>query len=222
LQFEKGYFKGFQYSQRERLIKRHVLEVLRWGSSISDFNLLNGYGKRALDIGCAYGYAVDILRSLGYDSYGIDVSKYSIEQAKKKISPADFAVCDVQKGLPFKNRVFDLITCFEVLEHLTDPIRSIQNMYGSCRNTMVCTTPNKVVEKPIKKILRDFDKTHINVRTPQEWEKCLYENLQCSAVKVESFFDVNLRVKDKLLFFKSLKVPCFGLDIRILIENQGG
>lgn len=222
MQFEKGYFKGFQYSQRERLIKRHVLEVLRWGSSISNFNLLNGYGKRALDIGCAYGYAVDILRSLGYDSYGVDVSKYSIEQAKKKISTADFAVCDVQKGLPFKNRVFDLITCFEVLEHLTDPIQSIQNMYGSCRNTMICTTPNKVVEKPIKKILRDFDKTHINVRTPQEWEKCLYENLQCSVVKVESFFDVNLRVKDKLLFFKSLKIPRFGLDIRILIENQWG
>jgi len=220
LQFEKRYFEDFEYSQRERLIKRYVLEALRWGSRISNSNLLNGHGKRALDVGCAYGYAVYVLESLGYNSYGIDISKYSIKQAKKKIPTADLAVCNVQEGLPFNNRVFDLITCFEVLEHLTNPLQAIRNMCGSCRNTMIFTTPNKVVEKPIKKILRDFDKTHINVRTPQEWKKCLHENLQCSAVKVESFFDANLRVKDKLLFFKSLKIPYFGLGIRILIKKQ--
>lgn len=220
MQFEKEYFKNFEYSQRELLIKRHVMEVLRWGSRFSNSNLLNGRGKRALDVGCAYGYAIDLLKSLDYDSYGVDISKYSIEQAKKKIPTADFAVCDVQRSLPFKNRLFDLITCFEVLEHLTNPLQAIKNMYGSCRGTMIYTTPNKVVEKPIKKILRDFDKTHINVKTPQEWEKCLHENLQCSTVKVEPFFDANLRVRDKLLFFKSLKIPYFGLDIRILIKNQ--
>jgi len=220
LHFDEEYFRNHMYSQRERLIKRHVLEVLRWGSRFSNFNLLNGHGRRALDVGCAYGYAIGLLKSLGYDSYGVDISRYSMEQAKKKIHTADFAVCDVQRGLPFKNRFFDLITCFEVLEHLTNPLQAIKNIYGSCRGTMIYTTPNKVVEKPIKKILRDFDKTHINVKTPQGWEKCLHENLQSSPVKVEAFFDANLRVRDKLLFFKSLKIPYFGLDIRILIKNQ--
>jgi len=219
LNFEKKYFKDFKYSLREHLIKRHFVEVLRWGSNVSNFDLLNGRGKTAVDVGCAYGYAVDILKSLDYDAYGVDISRYGIKQAKKSINEVDFAACDVQKGLPFKPRVFDLVTCFEVLEHLVKPLEVIKAISEYCRNIIICTTPNKIVEKPIKKIFRDVDKTHVNVRTPHEWEKSIYQNLQCEVVKVETFFDVNLRAKDKLLFFKSFKVPYFGLDTRILIKK---
>jgi len=217
LRFEKEYFKSFKYSQRECLIKRHVLEVLKWGSRVSKHNLLDGHGKTALDVGCAYGYALNVLRSLGYNAFGIDISRYGIRRAK--IYATDLVVCDVQKNLPFKDRVFDVVTCFEVLEHLTNPLRAIRNMYDSCRHIMVCTTPNKAVDEPIKKLVKDFDKTHISLKIPSEWEEFIQKNLKCSIVKVETFFDANLRVADKLLFFKSFKIPHFGLDTRILIKK---
>ena len=218
MQFEKEYFRGFKYSQRERLIKRYVLEVLKWGSEVSESNLLSGKGKTALDVGCAYGYAVDVLESYGYDAIGVDISKYSVKQAKKTC-PTNFVVCDVQKTFPFKNKVFDLVTCFEVLEHLTHPLEAIKNMFKSCKQIMICTTPNKAVERPIKEIVRDFDKTHISLKVPWEWKEHIQENLKCSLVEVEPFFDASLRVADKLLFFRSFKVPYFGLDIRILIKR---
>ena len=164
MRFDEEYFKDFKYSQRERLIKRHILEVLKWGSKVSNINLLDGQGKMALDVGCAYGYAIDVLESFGYDAYGVDISKYSIKQAKRNHT-AEFAVCDIQKGRSFKNFVFDLFTCFEVLEHLTNPLRAIKNMSDSCKNIVICTTPNRIVEKPIKKVLSDFDETHITVKT---------------------------------------------------------
>ena len=218
MQFEKEYFRDFKYSQRERLIKRYVLEVLKWGSEVSESNLLSGKGKTALDVGCAYGYAVDVLESYGYDAIGVDISKYSVKQAKKTC-PTNFVVCDVQKTFPFKNKVFDLVTCFEVLEHLTHPLEAIKNMFKSCKQIMICTTPNKAVERPIKEIVRDFDKTHISLKVPWEWKEHIQENLKCSLVEVELFFDASLRVADKLLFFRSFKVPYFGLDIRILIKR---
>ena len=218
MQFEKEYFRDFKYSQRERLIKRYVLEVLKWGSEVSASNLLSGKGKTALDVGCAYGYAVDVLESYGYDAIGVDISKYSVKQAKKTC-PTNFVVCDVQKTFPFKNKVFDLVTCFEVLEHLTHPLEAIKNMFKSCKQIMICTTPNKAVERPIKEIVRDFDKTHISLKVPWEWKEHIQENLKCSLVEVEPFFDASLRVADKLLFFRSFKVPYFGLDIRILIKR---
>jgi 2-polyprenyl-3-methyl-5-hydroxy-6-metoxy-1,4-benzoquinol methylase len=218
LQFEKEYFRDFKYPQRERLIKRYVLEVLKWGSEVSESNLLSGKGKTALDVGCAYGYAVDVLESYGYDAIGVDISKYSVKQAKKTC-PTNFVVCDVQKTFPFKNKVFDLVTCFEVLEHLTHPLEAIKNMFKSCKQIMICTTPNKAVERPIKEIVRDFDKTHISLKVPWEWKEHIQENLKCSLVEVEPFFDASLRVADKLLFFRSFKVPYFGLDIRILIKR---
>lgn len=200
------------------MIKRYVLEVLKWGSEVSESNLLSGKGKTALDVGCAYGYAVDVLESYGYDAIGVDISKYSVKQAKKTCS-TNFVVCDVQKTFPFKNKVFDLVTCFEVLEHLTHPLEAIKNMFKSCKQIMICTTPNKAVERPIKEIVRDFDKTHISLKVPWEWKEHIQENLKCSLVEVEPFFDASLRVADKLLFFRSFKVPYFGLDIRILIKR---
>jgi len=217
LQFEKEYFKSFKYSQRQCLIKRHVTEVLKWGSKVSEYNLLDGHGKTALDVGCAYGYAVDVLKSFGYDAFGIDISRYSIIKAKTYAT--DLVVCDVQKNLPFKARVFDLVTCFEVLEHLTNPLRAIKNIFDSCRHIIVCTTPNKAVERPIKKLVKDFDKTHVSLKAPWEWKEHIQKKLNCRSVKVEPFFDASLRVADKLLFFESFKIPYFGLDIRILIEK---
>lgn len=219
MRFDEEYFRDFKYSQRERLIKRHIFEVLKWGSKVSNSNLLDGRDKTALDVGCAYGYAVDVLKSFGYDAYGFDVSKYSVKQARRNHA-AGFAVCDIQKGLPFKNESFDLVTCFDVLEHLTDPLQAIKDVSDSCKNIMIWTTPNRAVEKPIKKVLRDFDETHIAVRTPWEWKKYLREKFRFNFVKVEAFFDTNLRVADKLLFFKSFKVPYIGLDIRILIKKR--
>jgi 2-polyprenyl-3-methyl-5-hydroxy-6-metoxy-1,4-benzoquinol methylase len=193
------------------------LETLKWGSKVSNSDLLNGQGKTALDVGCAYGYGIDVLQTLGYNTYGVDISKYSLKKAKEFFS-AGFLVCDVQKGLPFKENVFDLITCFEVIEHLAHPLWAIKNMFTLCKGMIICTTPNKILEKPVMKIMRDYDRTHINVKTQKEWKRYI-KNLNCSFFNVETFFDASLRVKDKLLFFKSFKMPYFGLSLRILIKK---
>jgi len=218
LRFDKEYFRNRTYSQRERLIKRHILEVLKWGSEVSNSNLLDGQGKTVLDVGCAYGYGVDVLESFGYDACGVDVSKYSVEKAKKLCSE-DFIVCDVQKGFPSKKNIFDLLTCFGVIKHLANPLQALKNMFVSCKDTMICTTPNRIVEKTIKKVISDLDETPINVKTQKEWEKSISRNLNHSFLKVEPFLDASLRVADKLLFFKSLKIPYFDLDLRILIKK---
>lgn len=200
------------------MVKRHVLETLRWGSKVSGSNLTDGRGRTALDIGCAYGYGIDVLESLGYNALGVDVSRHGIKQAKA-IRAEDFIVCDVQTGLPLRNDVFDLLTCFGVIEHLSRPLEALKNMFASCRDVMICTTPNLLVEKPVKKAIRDYDESHINVRSQKDWEDSINENLGYSFVKVEPFLDASLRAADKLLFFKSFKIPYFGLDLRILIKK---
>jgi 2-polyprenyl-3-methyl-5-hydroxy-6-metoxy-1,4-benzoquinol methylase len=217
LQFSEEYFNRLKYSQKKRVIKRHILEALKWGSKVTNSNLLNGQGKTALDVGCAYGYSVEVLEKLSYNAYGVDISKYSLKKAKESL-PADFLVCDVQKGIPFKENVFDLLTCFGVIEHLTHPLWAIRNMLTSCKGIIICTTPNRIVEKPFKKITRDFDETHINVKTQKEWERHI-RSLDCSFFKIEPVLDASLRIKDKLLFFKSFRIPYLGLDLRILIKK---
>lgn len=218
LQFEEEYFEDVKYRQRKRLIQRYVKEVLRWGSKISKSNLLDGRGRTALDVGCAYGYGIEVLKSCGYKVVGADLSKHGIREAKKSCT-TDFVICDVQEKLPFKDKSFYLVTCFQVLEHLLYPLDAIRYIFDSCEEILIFTTPNKVVERPVKKLVRDFDKSHISLKSPGEWKNIIQETLKEKFVKVETFFDLNLKVGNKV-FFKSFKLPYLGLDVKILIKRE--
>lgn len=213
--FEQDYFNNRKYSLKEELVKRHVLEVLQWASKAMNENLLVGEGRRALDVGCAYGYTSRVLAALGYETFGVDISTWGTKQAKNQ-SNAQFLVCDAQTKMPFKSGTFDLVTCFDVLEHLPYPEKALVNMFDVCKGVLVCTTPNKKVEKPIRKLMRDFDETHINAKTPIQWQKSVTSNLECKALKVEAFYDLPLRFGGKL-FFKSFSVPTYGLTVRIAV-----
>lgn len=214
MQFEKDYFNYLKYSQKERLIKRHVFESLNWASKVLHADLLNGNNRNALDVGCAFGYGVNLLQSLGYDAWGVDVSSYGLAQGKERLNENVFVVCDAQENLPFRKN-FNLITCFEVLEHLKNPSRALQNMYDSSDGIVLCTTPNKTVEKIVKRILKGFDKTHINVKTPSEWEELIRGTLKCKFVEIQCFVDSSFQIANAS-FYKSLKL-LFGMETRILI-----
>ncbi len=215
MQFEKDYFDNRCYTLKEKIVKRHILEVVRWASKASDGNLLDGTGKRVLDVGCAYGYAASVLETLGYEVYSIDISRWGVKQAKNNNPNSDFLVCDSQGALPFAAEAFDLVTCFDVLEHLQFPEKAIQSMLEVCRGSMVCTTPSKV-EKPVRKLIGDYDETHINVRSPSQWKRTIKQNGNCKLVCVETFYDVSAQL-DGLFFYKSFRVPALGLTVRILV-----
>jgi len=125
----------------------------------------------------------------------------------------------VQRGVPFRDETFDLLTCFGVLEHIDHPMRALKNMSAVCKDAIICTSPNRLVEKPVKQLTRDVDETHINVKSQREWEQAINEKLDKNFLKIEPFFDASLRVAGKLLFFKSFKIPYFGVDFRILIRK---
>jgi len=197
------------------VVKSHVLEVLRWASKTSGTNLFNGNGKKAMDIGCALGYTSAVLAELGYETCGLDISSWGIKQAKA-INSNQFLVCDAQGNIPCLTNLFDLVTCFDVIEHLPNPKKALENMIEISKNIVVCTTPNKKVEKPIRKLMRDYDDTHISVASPTDWKKCITTNI--GAFKVEEFFDCSLRFGGKL-FFKSFRIPKYGLTIRIVIKK---
>ena len=213
LHFGKDYFVHLKYSEKEQLISSHIYESLTWASKHAGMDLMGGTGKSALDVGCASGYGVSLLRSLGYDSWGTDVSSYGLLQGKEKLKENVFVASDAQ-NLPFSRR-FDLVTSFEVLEHLEHPLKALHDLYDSTRCILLCTTPNRTFERITKRLLKGFDKTHINVKTPKEWSELIRKNLQCRFIKIQSFVDVSFQVRSTS-FYRSFKLP-FGMETRILI-----
>jgi SAM-dependent methyltransferase len=210
--YTETYFQTRKYPLKQQLLRRHVLEVLQWATHALKMPILNGNGKHALDVGCALGYTTAAIADLGYQTCGVDVSSWGIRQAKA--GGGDFLVCDAQTALPFPRGAFDLVTCFDVLEHLPHPEAALVGMFEACRGALVCTTPNRKVEKPVRKLMRDYDPTHISTKTEADWKTCVAKELAVEDSVVESFYDVAGQFGGKL-FFKSFRLPTYGLTVRI-------
>ena len=75
--------------------------------------------ESVLDVGCAYGFIVKRLIDKGVVAFGCDISRYA-EKQSHKIIPGKFVRCDIRKGLPFKDKEFDLIYCEGMLEHIEE------------------------------------------------------------------------------------------------------
>ena len=71
---------------------------------------------RVLDIGCAAGYFLRVMRDRGWDVQGIEPSR-SIRALAERDLGAGRLHSDLQGETGFQPRSFDLITLWDVLEH---------------------------------------------------------------------------------------------------------
>lgn len=72
---------------------------------------------RSLDVGCATGFLVEVLRERGIDAEGCDVSPFAVAHATPG-ARGHLRVGNLFAGLPWSDGTFPLVTALEVLEHL--------------------------------------------------------------------------------------------------------
>jgi cyclopropane fatty-acyl-phospholipid synthase-like methyltransferase len=73
---------------------------------------------RILDVGCAKGFLVKMLREMGVESYGVDVSEYAISNAPSNIKPYLYRVDVERERIPFHDEFFDFVISVSTFEHL--------------------------------------------------------------------------------------------------------
>jgi ubiquinone/menaquinone biosynthesis C-methylase UbiE len=75
--------------------------------------------KRLLDVGTGSGFLLDVAKSMGFDCYGVEISKYSASVADKKF-PGKIFVGRLDSA-HYKSAFFDVITLTDFLEHINNP-----------------------------------------------------------------------------------------------------
>jgi 2-polyprenyl-3-methyl-5-hydroxy-6-metoxy-1,4-benzoquinol methylase len=79
---------------------------------------------RVLDVGCAAGYFLAVMQEEGWDVTGLEPSAPILEQAAARIGAEN-----VRTGLlnesGLEPRSFDLVTLWDVLEHMPDPVAAL-------------------------------------------------------------------------------------------------
>jgi len=78
---------------------------------------------RLLDVGCGDGVFLKEAQRLGFEVYGIDFDKKSVEVAKSKFGLVNTFAVSLEEFMTWRpdQFKFDIITIFEVLEHQDDP-----------------------------------------------------------------------------------------------------
>jgi predicted SAM-dependent methyltransferase len=96
------------------------------------------------------------LSRLGYTACGCELSRFYIQTYAKK-NPEDFIVCDAQL-LPFFKKRVDLITAFELVEHLPKYHQFFDQCYDILKEggALIMTTPNSTLRPLNLKFWRDY------------------------------------------------------------------
>ena len=129
-QYKKGFFKTrYKFKWRAPIVCRVIKEILNPGSVI--------------DVGCATGDLIAGFRDIGINAYGIEGSKNCIEYLecqKNHVHIHDLRIPLLRVNLTN----YDLVTCFEVAEHIEPEYADIfvDNLCKlSCRILMSAAPP---------------------------------------------------------------------------------
>lgn len=123
-----SYVWRFGQERRLNLVRRHVpLE-----------------GQRILDVGCGVGAYVSRFMQLSATTCGIDLDPQRVREAHRRGAGNTLAAS--AERLPFRTATFDLVMLNEVIEHVGDDRRTIQE---ACRVTrqggcVVIYAPNRL------------------------------------------------------------------------------
>jgi len=83
-------------------------------------------GARLLDIGAAFGFAVDEARRAGWRACGLELSRPAARRAHREAGGR--VVVGSGLSTPFAPAAFDAVTLWDVLEHLSDPHAALEEV----------------------------------------------------------------------------------------------
>jgi len=126
--YTTGYFTGetqagayYDYAKDKPNIVRNMRVILDRIKGIKPSGTL-------LDVGCAYGYFVELAFKNGFDAYGCEPSSHAASRTPNALQKRiqNSLVSDAR----YKERRFDVISMLDVFEHLADPVADLKRLHG--------------------------------------------------------------------------------------------
>lgn len=98
--------------------------------------------ESVLDVACSFGFLTAKLRDDGLDAWGIDISCPALDKAPERVKPY-LKEMNVKDMSEFKDNRFELVTAFDILEHLyiEEIIEAVKEIDRVARKFIVVRLP---------------------------------------------------------------------------------
>jgi len=114
--------------------------------------------REILDIACGFGYAGPLIMKAGATRYeGVDINKQLIDNANLLYGTDYIKYYQGDISSYNAGKLFDVIVCFETIEHVTKYQNALLNMNNLLRKNglLIISSPNRPVTSPNARYLSD-------------------------------------------------------------------
>jgi ubiquinone/menaquinone biosynthesis C-methylase UbiE len=164
----------------------------------------NKAGASILDLGCGFGAYSSALVDEGRKCVGCDVNLEYLRAADKRLP-----VVNVDTSLPFRDRSFDSVMIFEVLEHVANIDGILAEAFRIARKNVLITVPNSENIKLMKAndvtYAHMLSSDHLNFFDPESLESLLRRYSR----------DISIERSDPIypFWFVGRSLPFYGLKL---------
>jgi 2-polyprenyl-6-hydroxyphenyl methylase / 3-demethylubiquinone-9 3-methyltransferase len=150
---------------------------------------------KVLDIGCGGGLACENLAKLGADVSGIDLSENSIKVAKEHANQSQLEINYRQgfaEALPYQSNTFNVVLCFDVLEHVSNLEKVISEVHRvlSQGGVFLFDTINRTFKSKLVMIWLLEDVLNQIPRGLHDWNKFIKPDELSAMLKEKHFSNV--------------------------------
>ncbi|MBI3920323.1 MAG: class I SAM-dependent methyltransferase [Armatimonadetes bacterium] len=142
---------------RQRVFRNGLRRIGRFAGSSSSSSCDS---PKLLDIGCSLGIFLDMARERGFNCFGVEVSRPAAEFAARQ--PGLHVLTGTLHQAGFDSGFFDVVTLWDVLEHVSDPLSVLQEARRVLKSggLLVVRVPNVGFHLVRSRIVAQFLPTH--------------------------------------------------------------
>ena len=241
---EEHYLKTYQAADYQQIVKElgedsHDYRRERFGKERVE--IVERYVKKKpisyLDVGCSTGFVVEAGKDAGWDAVGIELNPSAVRFGKKRgleIIEGDLSHKDL------KSRKFDVISLFDVLEHIVDPKKIIQDCMNMLNDDGIIFLYLPNWDSAIVGLLGEkahiiWPTEHLNYWSPETISK-FFEvmNMKVEFLVTEGLDIIDYtwyqehiegqnvdhlkKIQDKMQFY--INAGCYGVNLRVIARKQ--
>jgi 2-polyprenyl-3-methyl-5-hydroxy-6-metoxy-1,4-benzoquinol methylase len=107
-------------------------------------------GRRLLDVGCHVGVFLEIAQERGWEARGVEPSRWAAREARSKGLRVIEGTLD---HAHLADESFDVITLWDVVEHLTDPLKELRESYRLLKKGGLICIHTMNIESPLARLM---------------------------------------------------------------------